>query len=103
MLLQAQQDQATELIFGVATPFAGAPIQYKVDGTWYDMQPFPYPIRADVVSQLARMAKMPEGHFSGHGVLDERCGEVRLRWSVEMTDADRECVLVHLKDSDDTV
>jgi len=97
VLLQAQQDQATALIFGVAKHSAGVPIRYKVDGTWCDLEPFPYSIRADVVSGLARMAKLPEGHFPGHGVLDERYGDVRLTWAVNMTSADGESVLLHLE------
>jgi type II secretory ATPase GspE/PulE/Tfp pilus assembly ATPase PilB-like protein len=98
VLLQAQQDQATDLVFGTASPCEGVPIRYKVDGTWYEMSPFPAHIRPGVVSELVRMAKFPAGHIPGEGVLDESVGDVRLRWIVAMTSAEGECMLVRVQD-----
>ena len=97
VLFQAQQDQATELIIGVASP-SEVPIKYKVEGIWYEMSPFPAHIRGDVVSELVRMAKFHAGHIPGEGVLDERVGDVRLRWIVATMNADGECMLVRLPD-----
>ena len=57
VLWQAQEDGATELVLGVPLPDgSGTPFRYKVDGSWYDMSPFPSHIRPDVVTELERMA-----------------------------------------------
>jgi type II secretory ATPase GspE/PulE/Tfp pilus assembly ATPase PilB-like protein len=98
VLLQAQQDEATELVIG-ATPASGdTPIRYKFQETWYDLSPFPSHIRPDIVSELARMAKFPEGEFPNEGVLDMSFGDVQLRWIVGMTSAEGECMLVRAQD-----
>jgi hypothetical protein len=97
VLFQAQQDQATDLIVGVASP-AGTPIRYKVGDAWYDLSPFPSHIRADFVSEVVRMAKFPAGQIPGGGVLDISFGEVRLRWVVAMTRAEGECTFVRIQD-----
>ena len=57
LLFQAQQDQATELVIGLASPSQGVSIRYKVENAWYEMSPFPVHIRPDVVAELVRMAK----------------------------------------------
>lgn len=98
VLLQAQQDQATELIIGVARENGGTPIRYKIEDAWYDMAQFPLHIRPDVIRELVRMSEFNAGTKSGEGVLDERCGDLRLRWIVRMTSADGECILVRDKD-----
>jgi type II secretory ATPase GspE/PulE/Tfp pilus assembly ATPase PilB-like protein len=92
VLLQAQQDEATELIIGIASP-SGVPIRYKVEGTWHEVPPFPSRIRPDVVSELVRMAGFHAGQIPGEGVLDENFGNIRLRWIVAMTSAEGECML----------
>jgi len=97
VLLQAQEDKATELIIGVAQS-RGTPIRYKVEGTWYDLSPFPSHIRPDVVSELTRMAKFPAWQIPGEGILDESFGDVRLCWVVGMTSAEGECMLVRVQD-----
>jgi hypothetical protein len=98
VLLQAQQDQATELVIGVASPGGGIPIRYKVEEVWYEMSPFPSHVRPKVVSELVRMAKFHAEQIPGEGVLDERSGDVQLRWTVSMTSADGECMLVRVLD-----
>jgi hypothetical protein len=98
VLTQAQEDQATEMIIGVAPPKGGTPIRYKVKETWYDISPFPSHIRPDVVSELARMAKFSGGEIPGEGVLDENFNGIRLRWVVSMTSADGECMLTRVQD-----
>jgi|SRR6185369_14417281 len=98
VLLQAQQDGATELSIGVASEGGVTPMRYKVEGTWFDLPPFPSHIRPAVVAELAQMAKFPAGQFPAEGVLDERCGDVRLRWIVNMTSADGECMLARVQD-----
>jgi hypothetical protein len=98
VLLQAQQDRATELMVGIAPQSGSTPIGYKVEGTWYDLSPFPSHLRPGVVSELARLAKFPAGQIPGEGVLDESFGDVRLRWIVAMTSAEGECTLVRVQD-----
>src|SRR5882762_8748115 len=59
VMFQAKQDGATELVIAPARDGrdGGTPIGYKVDGTWYDMSSFPSQIRAEVITELERMAK----------------------------------------------
>ena len=97
LLFQAQQDGAIELIVGRASP-KGVPMKYKSKNAWHELPPFPSHIRPDVVSELLRMAHFPAGHFPGEGVLEERFGDVQLRWIVAMTDAEGECRLKRIED-----
>jgi len=98
LLLQAQQEQATELVIG-AVPSSGAtPIRYKVGDTWHDLSPFPSYLQPDVTSELARMANLPVGQFPNVGILDVTLGKFRLRWAVRMTSADAEFVFVRIQD-----
>jgi hypothetical protein len=96
VLLQAQQDNATDLVIGTAAKSGDTPISYKVEKSWYDISPFPSHIRPDVVSELARMAKFPVGLFQGQGVLDVMVDDARLRWKVTMTSAEGECLLARV-------
>jgi hypothetical protein len=99
VLFQSQQDRATELVVGIATP-SGVPIRYKLEGMWYEMSPFPSHIRADVVSELLRMAGFHAGQVPGEGVLNASFGDIRLRWMVAMTSADGECKIRRVDDFD---
>jgi hypothetical protein len=98
LLAQAQQEQATEIVIGVASTKTGTPVRYKIQDTWYDLTPFPSHIRPDVMLELARLARFPRGQILGEGVLDESFGEMRLRWIVAMTSADGECMLNRVQD-----
>ncbi|MGV3755248.1 MAG: hypothetical protein ACO1QS_07690 [Verrucomicrobiota bacterium] len=98
ILLQAQQDRAMVLVIGAAPAHGNIPIQYQVEGTWYDMPHFPSHIRPAMMTELARMARLPVGQFPSQGVLDETFGELRLRWRVEMTRPDEDCILVCVHD-----
>lgn len=98
ILFQAKQDRATELVIGIARPSGGTPIRYKVENVWHDLGPFPSHIRPDVISELFQMAKMPAGQFPNEGILDVTFGDVRLKWTVRMTSADSECMLVRIQD-----
>jgi hypothetical protein len=98
VLLQAQQDQATELIIGVAPKNGGTPIRYKIQDAWYDMAPFPSHIRPDVIFELVRMSEFNTGYIPNEGLLDEKWGNFRLKWIVTMTSHDGECTLVRVKD-----
>ena len=102
LLLQAYQDQATELVIGKASPSGGTPIRYKVEETWHDLSPFPSHIRPAVMSELERMAHFQAGQFPDGGVLEVTFGEVRSRWIVMMTSTDEECMLVRVHDGDES-
>ena len=97
LLLQAQQEQATELIIGPALP-QGTPIKCNVCGSWHDMAPFPSRIRHDVISELARLAKFPAGQTTGEGVLDLIVFSSRLKWNLVITSDDGECKLTRIED-----
>jgi type II secretory ATPase GspE/PulE/Tfp pilus assembly ATPase PilB-like protein len=96
ILLQAQQDHATVVVIGAAPDQRAIPLQYLIEGTWYDMAPFPPQVRPAMMTELARMAHLPVGQFPSQGVLDETFGEVRLRWLVAMTGLDHDCFLTCL-------
>jgi len=96
ILLQAQQDHATVLIIGASPEHGDTPIRHRIEGTWYDMAPFPSQIRPAMMAELTRMARLPVGQFPSQGVLDETFGEVRLRWRVELTGLDHDCFLTCL-------
>jgi hypothetical protein len=98
VLLQAQQDQATELVIGVTPAGGDTPIRYKVEDIWYDMSGFPARIRPDVITDLARLAKLPAKQFPSQGDVDVIIGSVHLRWTVTITGADEECILVRARD-----
>lgn len=94
VLMQADQDCATELIIGVPQADGeGTPIRYKVEGCWYDMSPFPSDIRARVVNELGRMAGLRKGQFPQDGVLSVALRETRLTWRVRIASPSAECVL----------
>jgi len=92
VLLQAQQDRATDLVIASATA-ERSPIRYKVEGTWYDMSPPPSHILPDVAAELGRLAKLSEGAFPQEGFINMAFSGVRLRWKLKRTSAEAECVL----------
>lgn len=94
VLMQADQDCATELIIGAPpSDGEGTPIRYRVEGCWYDMSPFPSHIRARVVSELGRMAGLRKGRFPQDGVVSVPFGDTRLTWRVRILSPNAECVL----------
>jgi hypothetical protein len=97
VLMQAEQDCATELIIGAASSGGkGTSIRYKVEGSWYDMPPFPSHIRARVVSELGKMAGLPKGQFPRDGVLSIPVRQTRLTWRVTIASPGAECVLTKM-------
>jgi type II secretory ATPase GspE/PulE/Tfp pilus assembly ATPase PilB-like protein len=94
VLMQAEQDCATELLIGAAPQGGeGTPIKYEVEGCWYDMSPFPSDIRARVVSELGRMAGLRKGQFPHDGVLSVPLAETRMVWRVRIASLTADCVL----------
>ena len=92
ILCQAQQDRATELVVA-PTDSERAAVRYKVDGTWYDMSPPPSHILPEVVAELGRLPNLPEGAFPKEGTIDIAYFTGRVRWRIQMTSAEGECVL----------
>lgn len=92
VLWQAHEDRATDLVLGVPhADGSGTPFRYRVDGGWYDMSPFPTHLRPSVVGELERMAGLSQD--VREGILDRTVGGVRLRWRVQMTTPEAECML----------
>jgi len=94
LLLQALRDNATDLVIGTNTTSEVTPLRYKVEGTWYDMAPFPSNIRPDIVTELARMAKLVGEQFPSEGIVEVTFEGQRFKWVVSMANADAECVLI---------
>jgi hypothetical protein len=96
LLLQAQQDHATELTIAPAT--SGEPlIRYKVAGTWHDMSPTPTHILPGVIAELGRLAAFAKRPFPKEGLIDVPFGGVRLRWVIRMMSADADCILTPIE------
>ncbi len=94
VLMQADQDCATELIIGAAPGGGeGTPIRYKVEGCWYDVSPFPSDIRARVVAELRKMAGLQRARFPLDGVLSVPLETTKILWRVRIASPDAECVL----------
>ena len=92
VLWQAHEDGAPDLVLGVPhSDGSGTPFRYRVEATWYDMSPFPSHIRPSVVAELERMAGLSRS--VREGILDRTLGGVRLRWRVQMTTPEAECML----------
>ncbi|HTR41220.1 MAG TPA: hypothetical protein VMH87_06355 [Pseudomonadales bacterium] len=98
VLFQAKQNRAIELVIGAALPNGTTPIRYKVEEMWFDMPPFPSYYRPSIIYELAKMAKFPEGQFSGKGHLDVGIGSASSKWTLVMTSSKGECVLVRIND-----
>jgi hypothetical protein len=98
VLFQAKQDRAMELVIGIALPSGGTPIRYKVENVWHELSPFPSHIRPGVISEILQIAKMAAGQFPNEGILDVTFGNVRVKWTVRITSADAECMLVRIQD-----
>ena len=95
ILLQAQQDRATELVIAPVSD-GGTPIRYKVGAIWHEMSPFPSHIRPGVVAELGRMAELPEGPFPREGILRLAFGKAQVRWRVRIKDMEDDCELKRL-------
>ncbi len=92
VLLQAQQDHATELTIPPAGGPA-APIRYKVRGQWYDLSPPPEHILPGVIAVLGELSGLNDKPFPWEGLIDVPYGGRHLRWIIRMASADAECVL----------
>lgn len=98
VLMDAQQEHATEVIIGVAPEYGGdTPMQYKV-GDILHKSAFPSDIRSLVLAELARMAALPAGQYPKEGTFSVRLESTQLKWRVRMTSPEAECILTHIED-----
>jgi type II secretory ATPase GspE/PulE/Tfp pilus assembly ATPase PilB-like protein len=91
LLLQAQQDRATELVIAPAS--SARPIRYKVADTWHEMSPPPAHVLPGVMAELGRLAAFSKRPFPKEGLIDVAFGGTRLLWIVRMTSAEADCIL----------
>jgi|SRR5579859_3729806 len=100
VLMDAQQERATEVIIGATPEYGGeTPIRYKVGDTVRESAfPFDLDIRSLVVAELVRMAGLPDGQFPKEGAFSVRLKSTHLKWRVRMTSPDAECILTHIAD-----
>jgi hypothetical protein len=97
LLLQAQQDGFTEIVIGPARE-SGTTLKHKAGGAWCEMSAFPSEIRAEVVAEIGRMARLPPGQFPKAGVLGVAFADrPAVKWKVEMKGADGDCTLIRLE------
>src|SRR5215471_1565172 len=92
VLLQAQQDHATELTI----PAPGgepAPIRYKVRNQWYDLSPPPENVLPGVLAALTEIAGLTDKPFPREGLIDVPYGGRHLRYAIRIPSADAKCVL----------
>lgn len=88
----AQRDQATELVVR-ASPGSGAPVRYKVAGTWHDWKSPGRELAPGIISEIGKLAAFTRRPFPKEGLIDMRFSGVRLLWVVRMASADTDCVL----------
>jgi len=92
LLFGAQQDHATELVIGLWAS-GGAPIRYKVGGTWYDWKSPGADLVPGIMAELGRLAAFAGTPFPKEGLIDVPYSGVRLRWVIRMASADADCIL----------
>jgi type II secretory ATPase GspE/PulE/Tfp pilus assembly ATPase PilB-like protein len=92
VLAQAHRDNATDLAIGAITDDT-TPIKYKVEGQWYDMAPPPARLRQSIVTELGRLADLPEGPFPKHGTIKALTDEVSSKWEMTAPTAEGEWML----------
>jgi hypothetical protein len=63
------------------------------DGAWYHVSALPSDFRSGVVSELSRMAALPDRPFPKEGLIGVRLETTQLRWRVRMASSDGQCVL----------
>jgi hypothetical protein len=86
VLCQAQRDRATGLVIEEPRAEGMVPIRYQVDGTWYEMTPFPEHIRESVAQTVIGMVS-PAGAvaFPWQGEIDDEvAAKVHLKWHVSV-------------------
>ena len=103
ILQRAQRDGATEVVIGPAETKAVA-VRYKVERTWREIEGAGHETPAmpsfdmrDVVSELTRLARLPEGPFPKAAVRSVSFeGDAEVRWKVEVKGTETDCVFTRL-------
>ena len=91
-LAQAQRDNATDVAMGPATDGRTA-IRYKIDGTWINWLSGGGIGWSQMLPELAGLAGIRNTKYPKKGILYVAFSGVRLRWHLEMTNHDNECLL----------
>ncbi len=95
LLMGAQQEHAAEVIIGAGTEYGGDTLmRYEVGDTLREAA-FPSDIRSRIVSELGKMAALPEGSFPKGGQFSVRLGSTHLKWRVWIARPEAECILTH--------
>jgi hypothetical protein len=83
VLWKAQMDGSRDVIVEAVNSGGVVPIRYMVDGAWYEMSPFPAPIRSQFKQAIMDMAGLARGtNFPCQGQLDNQVSpKMRLRWT----------------------
>ena len=97
ILFQAWQDSATELVV-TSSAGEGMRIRYRVDSNLYEMSPPPPQITADVVAEIMRLARFPDGAFPKEGNIDVEFPGVHFKWKIRMTSSDADIILTPIRD-----
>ena len=96
ILTGAQRDGATDFV--IATIRGAASIRCKIDGAWHDCQGSCSDILPDIVAELGQLAGFREGPFPKTGTIEVPYSGLRLRWVMQMTSADAECILTPIRE-----
>lgn len=90
VLLQAQEDRASELVINSA-PKTTPQIQYKVHEKWYEMSPPPPHVVPGVLAELASLAGLQRPQFPAEGKINVSFSGTQLRWKIQLSNTDARC------------
>jgi hypothetical protein len=90
VLLQAQEDRASELIISSSSS-SSLPIKYKVEEDWYSLSPPPPHIVPKVLSELARLAGLRGEVLPAKASIDVPFSGTHLRWKIQLSNTDAHC------------
>ena len=92
VLLQAQQDHATELVVRGSLG-AGAAVRYKVADTWHDWTGPAPELAPAIIGEIGKLAAFTKRACPKEGLIDVPYSGIRLLWVVRMASADGDCIL----------
>ena len=90
VLLQAQEDRASELVINSISKIAPR-IQYKVHEKWYELSPPPPYIVPGVLTELASLAGLQNPQFPAEGTINVPFSGTHLRWKIRFSDTGANC------------
>jgi hypothetical protein len=90
VLLQAQEDHASELVINGSPEFSSS-IKYKVRETWYELSPPPPHIIPGVITELGRLAGLRGEAFPAEGTIDVQLSGTHFRWKIQLSNKNARC------------